>query len=85
MHPTLLWVRNNRHDEVRIVLDQKMEAPIAVHARLPEVRGLVVLLGVQRGMVEVLRQVICILVPRPSDFFLQRFGPGMPGPYTAHL
>jgi hypothetical protein len=44
------------HNEVRAVLDQKMEAPIAIHAGSPEVGGLVVFLGVQRGMVEILRQ-----------------------------
>jgi hypothetical protein len=49
-------MRNNRHDKVRIVLDQKIEAPVAVHARLPEAGGLVVLLGVQRGVVEVRRR-----------------------------
>jgi len=47
---------DDRHDEVRVVLDKKIEAPVAVHARLPEIGGLVVFLGAQRRMGEVLSQ-----------------------------
>src|ERR1700690_259598 len=49
-------MRGDRHDDVRVVLCQEKEAPVAVDARLPEVAGFVVFLGAQRGMIEVLRQ-----------------------------
>jgi hypothetical protein len=44
-------MRNERHDDVRIVLDQEIETPAAVHARLPEIAALVVLLGMERWVV----------------------------------
>lgn len=39
------WVRNHIDDVVHLTFDFKVEAPVAVDARLPDVANFVVLLG----------------------------------------
>ena len=43
----LLWVRDDILDPVRIVRDCEIEAPVAIHAGLPDVAELVVFLGME--------------------------------------
>lgn len=75
--PAVLFrVRNDGKDEVRVVLNQKSEALVAVHPGLPEIRGLVAFLGMQRGAVEIFRQVSDLLVECPLNRW--RRGPIVP-------
>ena len=54
--PPSLRVREDVHDVIGIAADEEVEAPIVVDAGLPEVLGLVVLLGAERRVTEVLLQ-----------------------------
>ena len=49
-------MRDDVHDQVAVILDEEIEAPILVDARLPEASALVVFLGTERWMVEILEQ-----------------------------
>jgi hypothetical protein len=49
-------VGNDVHDQVRVVLDQEIEAPVLVDACLPEVPPFVVFLGAQRRVMEILQE-----------------------------
>jgi hypothetical protein len=54
LFPASLGVRNNVEDDVGVAGDDEIEPPIVVCTGLPEVLGFVVLLGVERWMVEIL-------------------------------
>jgi len=49
------------------MLDEEIKAPILVDARLPEAQALVVLLGAERGVVEILNQQQRLLVEGTLD------------------
>src|SRR5713101_6653547 len=66
-------MRNNIHEIVNIVADQEIKAPALVHARLPEIPALVILLGSQGWMVQVLKQKRRLLVEGALDL-LRCFG-----------
>jgi hypothetical protein len=48
-------MRDDTHDQVRVVLNEDIEAPIFVHPRLPEASALIVFLGAELGAVQVLQ------------------------------
>jgi hypothetical protein len=55
----LLRMRDDAYDQIPVTLDEEIKAPIlvdAVDARLPEASALVVFLGAERWMVEILEQ-----------------------------
>jgi hypothetical protein len=52
----LLGVRDDVEQVVQISVDLEVEAPAHIHAALPNIARLIVLLGSQRWMAEVLRQ-----------------------------
>jgi hypothetical protein len=56
-NPILFRVRDDIEEVVRIPVDLEVEAPAGIHAALPNIARLVVLLGSQRRMAEVLRQM----------------------------
>jgi len=60
-------MRDDRQDEVRFVLDQKIETPVAVYSGLPEILGLIILLRVKRWMVQILYQELHLLVESFAD------------------
>jgi hypothetical protein len=45
----LFRVRDDVHDQITVILDEEIKAPILVDARLPEAVPLVVLLGASEG------------------------------------
>jgi hypothetical protein len=49
-------MRDDVHDQVPVILDEEIKAPILIDARLPEALALVVFLGVERWVVEILKQ-----------------------------
>ena len=50
---------NDVNDQVHVVLDQEVEAPILIDARLPETPALIVFLGAEGGMVDCLSNARC--------------------------
>src|ERR1035438_6417672 len=69
----LLRMRDDVHDQIPVTLDEEIKAPILVDARLPEAPALVVFLGAERWMVEILQQQQRLLVEGALDL-LGRFG-----------
>src|ERR1017187_1048115 len=67
----LLGVGNNPGDDVGVVVDRKKKSPVLCNAGLPEVSGLVVLLGVERRVELVGCQKPNLLVKRLSDVRLE--------------
>ena len=55
-------MRNDVGDEVDVVNDNEIESPGTVHAGLPQVSCFVVLLGVQRWMVEILKKKASLFI-----------------------
>ena len=66
-------MRDDVHDQVPIILDEEIEAPILVDARLPETPAVVVFLGAERWVVETLEQQQRLLVEGTLDL-LGRLG-----------
>ena len=64
---TSLRVRNYIHDVVDVILDEEIKTPVCVNAGLPEVEALVVLLGAERRVPQVLLQKPHLLEQRPAD------------------
>ena len=60
-------MRDDVHDQVPIILDKEIKAPILVDARLPQAPALVVFLGAERWVVEVLDQQQRLLVEGTLD------------------
>ena len=52
----LFGMRNNVEEVVEIAADHEIEAPVSVHSGLPDVPDLVILLGSERGMAQILDQ-----------------------------
>src|ERR1035441_524720 len=65
----LLRVRDDVHDQVLVIPDEEIEAPILVDARLPEALTLIVLLGAKRGVMEILKQQPRLLVESTLDLW----------------
>src|SRR6266567_2219535 len=63
----LLRMRDDVHDQIPVTLDEEIKAPILVDARLPEPPALVVFLGAERWMVEILEQQQRLLVEGTLD------------------
>jgi hypothetical protein len=51
-------------NEVGVTGDDEIEAPVAIHAGLPDVAGLIVLLGAERRVTEVLHQQFSLFIKR---------------------
>jgi len=66
-------MRDDVHDQIPVILDEKIKAPILVDARLPEAQALVLLLGAKRRVVEILKQQRRLLVEGTLDL-LRRLG-----------
>jgi len=47
---------------VRVSFDGEIEPPVASYSSLPDVSRLVVLLGMQTGMSEILHEELCLLI-----------------------
>src|ERR1039458_7312369 len=60
-------MRDDVHDQIPIILDEEIKAPILVDARLPESPALVVFLGAERWVVEILEQQKRLLVEGALD------------------
>ena len=63
----LLGVRPDRFEDVGIALDAEVEAPAAIHTRLPEAARLVVLLGAQARVPEIAEELAELLAECPLD------------------
>src|SRR5664279_1845481 len=63
----LFRVRDDVHDQIPVILDEEIKAPILVDAGLPEAPALVVFLGAERWMVEILEQKQRLLIERTFD------------------
>lgn len=60
-------VRDDREQDVGVVLDLEVEAPVAIDAGLPDVARLVVLLGAERMVTEVAEQESKLLLEVLAD------------------
>ena len=52
-----LWVWDDVEEVIGVTLDSKIEPPAAIHARLPDVAAFIVLLGIQRAMPQVAKEM----------------------------
>jgi hypothetical protein len=64
---SLFRMRDDVHDQIPVTLDEEVKAPILVDACLPEAPALVVFLGTERWMVEILEQQQRLLVEGALD------------------
>lgn len=58
----LLGMRNDAEQVVEVSVDHEIEAPAPIHPGLPDVSGIVVLLGSERRMAQILHQETQLLV-----------------------
>jgi hypothetical protein len=60
-------MRDDVQNKVGVTGDEKIEAPVAIYTGLPDVARLIVFLGTERGVAEVLHQQFHLLVECSLD------------------